>query len=235
MADWTSGYAAPFRNPEDLQDYLLGVDGGEGIICLICGRSLRALGVHVRHAHGLSADGYCAEFGIPVTYGLVAPSLSEHLSLAAKACMDSNQGRKKMLCDGLVVARKMITREDQNKLSPATCEQLRRRSRSMTQDPPSGHILNLNSETVCISSTCNSCGKPFNRTTNQSAARQINWGECLRCAQIRRDRARPKRPGKKWSSLTQEQRERSNELHKLAKRAIREKLREKKRTAGSNP
>lgn len=51
--------------------------------CEVCGRDYVALGVHVKHKHGITAREYKVQFGMLMTQPLVDSDLSEHLSRAA--------------------------------------------------------------------------------------------------------------------------------------------------------
>lgn len=51
-----------------------------GLRCAICGECFWALGVHVKHKHGICAKDYKAEFGLLMTTPLVHSEISEALS-----------------------------------------------------------------------------------------------------------------------------------------------------------
>ena len=53
---------APFRNIEEVTDYL----SGDTIKCLVCGKYFNLLNKHLSDAHGLSTGEYRAQFGIPL-------------------------------------------------------------------------------------------------------------------------------------------------------------------------
>jgi len=56
----------PFETPEELDEYF----GGNKIVCLLCGKTYRTLGVHLKTIHGMEPDEYRKLYGIPWTYGL---------------------------------------------------------------------------------------------------------------------------------------------------------------------
>jgi hypothetical protein len=55
------------------------------LTCLVCGKPCVQLVSHIRPAHGLSADAYKAQFGIPWTYGLAGKAFRRRSSLRMKA------------------------------------------------------------------------------------------------------------------------------------------------------
>ena len=55
-----------------------------GLKCAICGGEFWALGVHVKHKHGICAKDYKAEYGLLLTRPLVHPEISEALRDSAK-------------------------------------------------------------------------------------------------------------------------------------------------------
>lgn len=80
--------------------------------CLVCGRELRALGRHLRIAHGLSGRDYRIRFDLPASTPLADPDLSaasaarmrrlrdegrvtnDHLPAAVDAARDAGRGKK---------------------------------------------------------------------------------------------------------------------------------------------
>jgi hypothetical protein len=66
----------PFGSIEDVKEYL----SGDRIICLLCGKSYRALGCHLPKIHDIDADKYREMYGIPWTYGLACSETRETLS-----------------------------------------------------------------------------------------------------------------------------------------------------------
>lgn len=69
-----------FESVEEVKEYL----DGDRIICLLCGRSLKALPAHLKFIHGTSADQYKQTYGIPWTWGLVCKGTHELQSEIAK-------------------------------------------------------------------------------------------------------------------------------------------------------
>ena len=56
----------------------------ERLVCLDCGRRLRALKFHLR-SHGLTPETYRAKWALPLDYPSVAPKFSEKRSTLARA------------------------------------------------------------------------------------------------------------------------------------------------------
>jgi predicted transcriptional regulator len=54
------------------------------LVCLECGERFRSLKRHLRTAHGLTAELYREEWGLPGDYPMVAPKYSEARSRLAK-------------------------------------------------------------------------------------------------------------------------------------------------------
>ncbi len=73
-----------FETLEEVKDYL----SEDRIDCLLCGRALKSLSMHLARIHGISCDRYKEQFGIPYTCGLisadVSDQMSERMSLIAK-------------------------------------------------------------------------------------------------------------------------------------------------------
>lgn len=68
----------PFKSIDDVRHYL----GGDRVICLLCGRAFRNLGIHLKHLHGMDADAYREKYRIPWTYGLVCEESGQRYSVA---------------------------------------------------------------------------------------------------------------------------------------------------------
>ncbi|MBK9704806.1 MAG: MucR family transcriptional regulator [Betaproteobacteria bacterium] len=62
-----------FQSLEDVDAYL----SGRKIECLLCGKKLFAMGLHLARKHGMTADEYKDEFGIPRCRGLIGVELAE--------------------------------------------------------------------------------------------------------------------------------------------------------------
>ena len=56
----------PFTCTKDINDYF----SGETILCLLCGRRMKALGMHLRVIHGTTVDEYKEKYGLPYSRGL---------------------------------------------------------------------------------------------------------------------------------------------------------------------
>jgi hypothetical protein len=70
----------PFGSIDEVREYL----SGDRIICLLCGRSLKALAYHLSKLHDMSSDDYRERYGIPWSYGLSCVETREKLSVATK-------------------------------------------------------------------------------------------------------------------------------------------------------
>lgn len=61
-------------SPDDLNNYL----SGDKIVCLLCGKSYKALNDgHLRRVHGVTQDQYRERYDIPFTVGLISGSLKK--------------------------------------------------------------------------------------------------------------------------------------------------------------
>ena len=76
------GYPRKFKfvDPDALRRYF----EGDRIVCLMCGKTYRKLGVHLLKIHTMTPDEYRARFGIPWTYGLCCGETTELHSEEAK-------------------------------------------------------------------------------------------------------------------------------------------------------
>jgi ROS/MUCR transcriptional regulator protein len=60
-----------FQTMQEVDDYL----SGNTITCLVCGKSLQRLNMHLQKAHGTTPEEYRVQFGIPLSRSLTsAPS-----------------------------------------------------------------------------------------------------------------------------------------------------------------
>lgn len=71
-----------FTTIESVREYLN--HNYETITCLQCGRKLKGLAYHVWKMHGMTVDEYRDMYGIPWTYGLNSPEVSERQSEHSK-------------------------------------------------------------------------------------------------------------------------------------------------------
>lgn len=55
------------------------------LVCMVCGARHKMLKRHLARAHGLTPDQYRADYGLPGTYPMSAPSYSEQRRAIAKA------------------------------------------------------------------------------------------------------------------------------------------------------
>jgi predicted transcriptional regulator len=62
------------------------------IVCMECGKKQKMLKRHLQTAHGMSADEYRKDYGLPADYPMVAPNYSDQRRDLAKAI---GLGRKK--------------------------------------------------------------------------------------------------------------------------------------------
>lgn len=75
----------PFTTIAQVNEYL----GGEHIVCLLCGKKLKALATHLLKVHEVSADTYRDRYGIPWTFGLIPAVSREKISRAQKVRWDN--------------------------------------------------------------------------------------------------------------------------------------------------
>jgi predicted transcriptional regulator len=69
-----------FTTIDDVRSYL----SGDRIICLLCGRSFKALHMHIEQIHNVDVDTYREIYNIPWTYGLVSISTKQNYSEAVR-------------------------------------------------------------------------------------------------------------------------------------------------------
>lgn len=81
-----------FDNPEALNAYF----SGDRIECLVCHKTFRNLGIHLKNGHGIEADVYREQHGIPWTRGLTSAASKEAYSAHAK----------RLIAEGIVVVSK---------------------------------------------------------------------------------------------------------------------------------
>ena len=81
------GSRRKFSTMKELKSYF---DKNE-LTCLLCGKQCVQLVAHIGPAHGLSADAYKEQFGIPWTYGLAGKSFRRRSSLRMKALRRSGR------------------------------------------------------------------------------------------------------------------------------------------------
>lgn len=77
-----------FETKEEIDQYM----SGDRITCLLCGKSYKALGSHLK-VHGLTSDQYKIEYGLPLSVGLDNCHLTEIKS----------KRFKKMIADGIIL------------------------------------------------------------------------------------------------------------------------------------
>lgn len=53
------------------------------VTCLICGKQFKALAPHIAKKHGMKADEYKLEFGLPITVGLTSEETKEKMRIVA--------------------------------------------------------------------------------------------------------------------------------------------------------
>lgn len=74
---------------------------GDRITCLLCGKTYRSLGVHLKHIHAMDEDAYRERYGLPYRRGLTsnaahdcyAQSISEDRIERLKLLGDENRGK----------------------------------------------------------------------------------------------------------------------------------------------
>lgn len=60
----------PFNRKLETPEEIVKYYGEFGIVCLMCGKTLKSLGNHVNRIHGLSPDQYKIQYGLPMSRGL---------------------------------------------------------------------------------------------------------------------------------------------------------------------
>jgi adenine-specific DNA methylase len=73
-----------FNTVEDVRAYL----GGELIVCLRCGKKMKALATHLVRVHGETPDSYREFYGIPWSYGLVPLAVKRRIAVAQRKRWD---------------------------------------------------------------------------------------------------------------------------------------------------
>jgi hypothetical protein len=117
----------PFLTPEALAAYF----AADRVTCLLCGKSYRALGVHVLTIHHMEPDDYRSKFGIPWTYGLNGEHTRElHAALARE------NRRMGIFKDGTAewLREMMAQRGPQRQRTPASDELARRNLAKMNAE-----------------------------------------------------------------------------------------------------
>lgn len=66
----------PFKDLKAVRDYL----SGDRVVCLLCGKSYKDVGKHIRKIHGMTPDQYRSHYKIPWTYALCCSETSEAYS-----------------------------------------------------------------------------------------------------------------------------------------------------------
>lgn len=83
----------PFETREEVEKYL----STDEVQCLLCGRSFKNLGIHLRRIHQIDADDYRLKYNMPRYYGLVGRStrtrMSENSSEPTRVAFISELGR----------------------------------------------------------------------------------------------------------------------------------------------
>jgi ROS/MUCR transcriptional regulator protein len=79
---------AVFKTRRDIARYF----GGNAIECLICGRRFKRLHTHLAAKHGMAADDYKKQFGLPWTRGLTSAT-----SLANSGWTDERKAKARKL------------------------------------------------------------------------------------------------------------------------------------------
>jgi len=73
-----------FQSIDDVKDYL----SGDRIICLLCGKAYKKLGMHLLKIHGITVDEYRKKYNIPWTYGILCAKSSKEYSKAMRKRME---------------------------------------------------------------------------------------------------------------------------------------------------
>lgn len=74
----------PFKSLYEVREYFKGSE----IVCLICGKKYKKLGIHLRRIHGADPDVYRHKYSIPWTYGLCGNETSSSHSGAINRRID---------------------------------------------------------------------------------------------------------------------------------------------------
>lgn len=82
-----------FESREDLDEYF----SGDEIVCLLCGKRFRSLGMHLTKIHKTNAEDYKKRYGIPMGIGLAGNSYKNKISTATKERINSPSERKKII------------------------------------------------------------------------------------------------------------------------------------------
>lgn len=140
--------------------------------CLICHNKYTSLGVHVKHAHGISARNYKIMHGIPVGESLNGSGLTKYLREKKAAILARNPYEVERLKDMSRCYQKTAVNKPKVALSKASKRALAERSKRASEVILG--VLNSPEET-----TCTNCGKSFTAKT-ASAARRSD-ARCPRC------------------------------------------------------
>lgn len=88
-----------FKTPEKLKLYF----GSESIVCLLCGKEYRTLGLHLKTIHEMEPDEYREKYGIPWTYKL---SCKQTSALHAEIAKENHRtGKFVISTESLTIAR----------------------------------------------------------------------------------------------------------------------------------
>jgi predicted transcriptional regulator/predicted ArsR family transcriptional regulator len=82
----------PFTSQEQIDKYL----GGDRMLCLLCGRSLKVLATHLTTIHGTNVEAYKEKYGLPAGRGLTCESSSQAYSDHITGVLQTTDLKQKM-------------------------------------------------------------------------------------------------------------------------------------------
>jgi bifunctional DNA-binding transcriptional regulator/antitoxin component of YhaV-PrlF toxin-antitoxin module len=115
---------------------LLTVDGGERVVCHLCGRALTMLGATHLRQHGWTAALYREAFGLRRGASLCAPAMTERRRLLGLERYESNRELREGLAIGQALARSGRLLELSHQAQPAGSARAETRRRAGSGQPP---------------------------------------------------------------------------------------------------
>lgn len=76
----------PFKTRHEIEEYL----SGDKITCLLCGRQMKRLAVHLPKIHGMSVDAYRMKYGLPWGIGVASKPTRDAYRTATKKRVDED-------------------------------------------------------------------------------------------------------------------------------------------------
>jgi hypothetical protein len=115
---------------------LLAVDGGERVVCHVCGRALAMLGATHLRKHGWTADAYREAFGLRRGASLCAPAVTERRRQLGLERYESNRRLRDGLAVGQAMARSGRLLELSHLAQPAGSARVETRRRAGERTAP---------------------------------------------------------------------------------------------------